>query len=310
MNNALDTIFSAAFVFSALRLMTPILFPALGAIVSNKAGVPNIGLEGIMLMSALAGVIGSGLTGIVWIGLFSALLTGFIMALILAYFTLQLETNVILGGIALNLFASGTSIFILYLVTGDKGTSISLPSGSLPNVNIPIIENIPFLGEAVSGHNIITYVAVICVVLVTFLIKRMPLGMHIRAVGENAGAAASVGINVRRTRYIALLLSGILCGFGGAFLSMGHVSWFSAEMTAGRGWVALAAEAVGRGTVVGTVLSSVLFGVASAAGNVLSLFQVPSELVATLPFVATVIALVGYGVLAKRKAGNRSTLEK
>jgi len=285
--------------------MTSILFPALGAIVSNKAGVPNIGLEGIMLMSALAAVIGSGLTGVVWIGLLSAILMGLVMAFILAYFTLQLETNVILGGIALNLFASGASIFILYLVTGDRGTSISLPSGALPNIHIPFIENIPFLGAAISGHNILTYVAFLSVAFVAYLIKKMPLGMHIRAVGENASAASSVGINVKRTRYVALLLSGVFCGLGGAFLSMGHVTWFSAEMTAGRGWVALAAEAVGRGTVAGTVLSSILFGVASALGNVLSLFQAPSELVTTLPFVTTAIALVVYGVLTKRRVKKR-----
>ena len=304
MNNFLDTILSASFVFSSLRLMTPILFPALGAIVANKAGVPNIGLEGIMLMSALAGVAGSAFTGIIWMGLLSAILTGVFMALILAYFTLQLETDVILGGIALNLFASGASILLLFLMTGDRGSSIALNSGSLPNFDIPIIKNIPFLGEAISGHNLLTYVAFLCVILVSYMIKKMPLGMHIRAVGKNPDAAASVGISVRRTRYIALLISGALCGLGGVFLSMGHVSWFSVDMTSGRGWLALAAEAVGRGSVVGTVLSSMLFGVASAISNVLSLFQAPSELVSTLPFVATVIALVIYSVLTKKRQSN------
>ena len=301
MSNVLDTILSASFIFSTLRLMTPILFPAMGAIISNKAGVPNIGLEGTMLMSALAGVLGSAYTDSPFVGLLAALLMGISMAFILAYFTLQLETNIILGGIALNLFASGASIFILYVLTGDKGVSSSLPSGTLPSIHLPMIRNIPFIGEAISGQNVLTYVAILSILFMSYLLKKMPLGQHIKAVGENAGAASSVGINVKKTRYIALLLSGVMCGFGGAFLSMGFVSWFSAEMTAGRGWIALAAEAVGRGTVLGTTLSSVLFGVASALGNVLSLLQFPSEIVSVLPHIATVIALIIYGVLAKRK---------
>lgn len=301
MNNILSVVFSSSFLFSIFRVVTPILYPSLGAIISNKAGVPNIGLEGVMLMSSLAGVIGSAFSGNAWAGLICAILMSFLMTLLLAYFTLNMETNVIMGGIALNLFASGASVFILFMITGDKGTSSSLASKILPAIEIPLIKDIPFLGEVISGHNILTYVAVICVIGLYYMLKKTPLGQKIKAVGENADAAASVGINVRRTKYIALLLSGLFCGLGGAFMSMGYVSWFSADMTAGRGWIALAAEATGQGSVIGTVLSSLLFGVAQALYNALSLFNLPSELVSIIPYAATVIALVIYGVMNLRK---------
>jgi len=302
MHNLLDIILTPEFVFSAIRVTTPLLFAALGALISDRAGAVNIGLEGIMLMASLAGVVFSAYTQSALLGLLGAVLTGLVTASILAYFTLKLKTDVILGGIALNFFANGGTIFVLYYLTGDKGTSSSLTSMVLPNIQIPLIKSIPVVGEIFSGHNILTYVAVLSAAGVWFLLDKTALGLRIRSVGENENAAKSVGINVTRIRYITIALSGIFAGLGGAFLSMGYVSWFSRGMSAGRGWIALAAEAMGRGTVLGTALSSVLFGVADALSNTLQLLNIPAELIKILPYVATVAGLLIYAIRETNKS--------
>jgi len=308
MDSFFRTIFTSEFAFSTIRVTTPILFAALGAIISDRAGAVNIGLEGIMLMSALAGVVFSAYTESAFIGLLGAVLIGFIFASILAYFTLKLKTDVILGGIALNFFADGATIFLLYYLTGDKGTSSSLASKTLPNIDLPIIQNIPILGDIISGHNILTYIAIIFTIGVWYMLSKTSTGLRIKSVGENEDAAKSVGVNVMKTRYLAMALSGVFAGFGGAFLSMGYVSWFSRGMSAGRGWIALAAEAMGRGTVVGTALSSLLFGSADALANTLQLLGIPSELISTIPYITTVIGLLAYAINSTKKSKRRTRL--
>ncbi|CAH0119775.1 hypothetical protein PAE9249_02283 [Paenibacillus sp. CECT 9249] len=307
MNNLLDVIFSTDFAFSVLRVTTPILFAALGALISNRAGIVNIGLEGIMLVAALTGVIASAYTGSAWIGLLAAVIAGLIITSILAYFTLHFKTNIILGGIAVNMFASGGTVFILYLVSGDKGASTSLKSEVLPSIAIPFIKDIPVLGPILSGHNVLTYAALIATVGVYYMLKKTPLGLRIRSVGENYHAAQSVGVRVNRIQFIALLYSGFFAALGGAYMSMGYLSIFTRDMTAGRGWIGIAAEAVGRSTTVGTFIASMLFGAADALANALQILKIPTELIATTPYVTTVIGLIVYAVAESRWKKRKKT---
>ncbi|MCK5736766.1 MAG: ABC transporter permease [Spirochaetaceae bacterium] len=296
-----DIIFSSHFGYSVLRVSTPILFAALGALISDKAGVINIALEGIMLMSALTGVIFSAITGSAFFGLFMAVLIGGLVGLSLGYFSLNLKTNVILAAVAINLIAIGGTVFVLYLVAGDKGISSSLASKVLPKIDIPGLKSIPGLGPILSGHNVLTYLAFLSVLFIWFFLYKTPLGLRIRAVGENEHAADSVGISVVKTRYIALVISGALAGFGGAYMSMGYVSWFSRDMTAGRGFIALAAEAMGGATPIGCMLTSLLFGFFDALSNSLQLLKIPYEFVSMLPYVATVVGLVLYTIRKTEK---------
>lgn len=300
----LRNVFSPNFLYMAVRVTTPILFGALGALIANKSGSPNIAIEGIMLVACLAGVVGSWLTGSAILGMLFAILFGLLIAFILAYFTLELRTNPVLAGIALNIFADGATVITLFRITGDKGASTGLLSKVLPNLDIPIIKDIPVLGQILSGHHVLTYVAVASIFFVAYMLHRTPLGMHIRAVGENPNAAASVGINVKKIRYISLLFSGFFAALGGVFLSMGYASWFTRGMTAGRGWIAIAAQAMSRGNVVLTTLASLLFGVAQAVANVFSVLTVPSELVGTVPYLATLVILVINGIREWRKRKN------
>ena len=300
----MDLIFTTDFFYSIFRVTTPLLFASMGAVISDVAGVPNIALEGMMLIAAFAGMFFSYFFESALMGLLFALLFAVLCAGVLAFFTLYYKTNIILGGIAINSLASGGTIFFLYLAAHDKGTSVSLPSKVLPNVNIPLIQDIPVIGPAISGDNVPTYLAVAAVIFTFFLLKRTSLGWHIRAVGEKREAADSVGISVEKTQAIALILSGLMCGFGGAFMSMGYVSWFSRDMVSGRGWIALAAEAMGLQHPLGTAATSLLFGVADALSNAVATLGWPSDLVKTIPYCATLAGLAVFSIRTYRRMKN------
>ena len=300
----MDLIFTTDFFYSIFRVTTPLLFASMGAVISDVAGVPNIALEGMMLIAAFAGMFFSYFFESALMGLLFALLFAVLCAGVLAFFTLYYKTNIILGGIAINSLASGGTIFFLYLAAHDKGTSVSLPSKVLPNVNIPLIQDIPVIGPAISGHNVLTYLAVAAVIFTFFLLKRTSLGWHIRAVGEKREAADSVGISVEKTQAIALILSGLMCGFGGAFMSMGYVSWFSRDMVSGRGWIALAAEAMGLQHPLGTAATSLLFSVAVALSNAVATLGWPSDLVKTIPYCATLAGLAVFSIRTYRRMKN------
>lgn len=297
----LDIIFSADFLHSVIRLSTPILFATMAALISDRAGVLNIGIEGTMLFSALMGVVGSAYLGNVWLGVAVAVLAGIAFSGMLAFFHLKMETDIVLTGIALNLMSSGLTIFILYLLTGDKGVSTGLSSGTVPNVAIPIIDKIPVIGSIFSGHSVLTYVAFLLVVVISVFLRRTRLGTYIRAAGENSDSVETAGISVKKIRLKALLICGAISGLGGAFMSMSYVSMFTKDMVAGRGFIALAAEAMGHGMPGLSTLSTLFFGLADALGNNLQLYNIPSELTRIMPYLFTILALAVYAAREKKK---------
>lgn len=303
----LSAVFSVSFLFSIIRVTTPILFGGLSSIMSEESGVSNIGIEGMMLISALTGVIASAYLGAnPWIGLLAAVVMGALLGTLLVYLVMKLNTDPIIAGVAYNLTAGGATVFFLYLACGDKGVSSSLISGSLPTINIPILDQIPFIGDILSGHNILTYLSLLLIPLITILIYRTKFGLHLRSAGENPVALTSVGISVEKTRYLALAISGALAGLGGAFMSMGYVSYFIRDMIAGRGFIALAAAALGNRKPLPTFIACLLFGAAEAfAMNPATQgIGLPIELVQMLPYLVTIIALVIYSYKRKKKVGN------
>ena len=300
--NVWNIIFTTDFGFMIFRVTTPILFTALGAMISRRAGIMNISLEGLMLVGALFGVIGSTYSQSVIVGVVTAVLASLLFSLLFAYFVLKLKSDLILTGIALNLMASGGTVFLLTVLCGDKGVSTSMNSLVVPSVELPLIRHIPILGDILSGHNLLTYVALLCVVLVYLLINKSPLGLQIRSVGENPDAAESVGISVIKTRFIALVFTGILSGLGGAYMSMGYVSWFARDMAAGRGYMALSAQNLVNGTPIGTFLASFIFGIADALSSTLQVLSLPAEFIQMIPYLTTVIGLILYAMSRKRRA--------
>lgn len=301
MDGIFDMFFSTSFWFAVIRITTPILFATLGAVVASKAGAINIGIEGMMLTSAFTGVLFSALSQNVWIGLLAAVISGMILSAMLAYFSLKVKSNIILTGIAINILSAGGTVFLLSAITGDKGISTSLNSLVLPNVHIPFIENLPVVGSVLSGHNILTYFSLVCIAFIHILFNHTALGLRIKAVGESPDSAESVGINVFRVKFTALVISGIFAAFGGAFLSMGYVSWFSAGMTAGRGYIALAARAIAGNTSIGSLMASLLFGFADTLSNYLQSLKVPVEFVHMTPYIITIIGFIVISVINKKK---------
>ncbi len=217
-----EMIFKPDFLFSVIRITSPILFAALAAVVAEKAGVTNIGLEGIMSITALFGTLISYWTQSWAVGVLGALIVGIALALLLGFFALKLKTDIILGGIALNMIGGGGTIFLLYLFTGLRGNTgeLTTPEMLIPQVNIPLLKDIPVVGEILSGHSLLTYIAFFMVFLTWLMLYKTSLGLNIRAVGENQNAADSVGVSVIKIKYIALGISGALAGLGGAYMSM------------------------------------------------------------------------------------------
>ena len=301
MSQFLTSDYLIAFLFSVIRMSTPIIFCALGALIASHAGAINMALEGIMLTASLLAVMFSAWLQNCWAGLLGAVLGGLLMSLLFAWLHLYKDSDLIITGLALNTMASGGTVYLLYLVCGDKGTS-----RHLPNVELPLIRHIPVLGPVLSGHNILTYLALVAVFLCWVLVFRSRLGLRIRAVGFNPNAAASVGISVRRVKFEALLLSGLFASLGGAFMSMGYLSYFARDMMAGRGYIGIAAATLADGHCLSTLLASLGFGTANAASITLATMNLKADLVAMIPYLVTVIGLV---IVSARKQAKARKLQ-
>lgn len=304
-SHVLQSIFSALFLASILRISTPIILAALGGLVSELSGATNITLEGTMLVAAFTGVVVSAYADSVILGVICGILAGLMIAVFLAIFHLHLKTDLFLAGIALNIMATGGTIFLLYILTGDKGNSSTLASGTLPFVQIPVVKDIPFLKTVLSGHNVLVYLSFVLTWLVAIFLYRTRLGVHLRAVGENAEAAGSVGINVLQIRWIALLISGFLASLGGLYMSMAYLNLFQRDMTAGRGFIALAAVYLGGRKPWGVLIAAIIFGGFDALSNQLGSLKIAPQLVQVIPYVATIVALVVYNLRQQTMALER-----
>ncbi len=297
----LSQIFSIDFLISMLRLSTPLLFTAMAAVIGGKANVLCIAYEAMMLCAALGGVIGSALTQSLFLGMIVGILCGCVIALIFGYFVLYLDAPPLLAGLALNTFGSGLTVYVVYLVTGMKQDTTKLLSLEFPNLNIPFIKDIPGIGRILSGQNILVYLSFVSVLFVWFLFSKTRLGIRIRAVGTNPSAAESVGINVKKTKLIALLISGVLASFGGMYLSMGYLPYFTTGMTAGRAFISIAAQNLGQGNPVLTMLFSLIFGAAMALGNTAQSFRFPSQFAAMMPYLFTIAGVWIRGLQLTRR---------
>ncbi|MDO4432511.1 MAG: ABC transporter permease [Aerococcaceae bacterium] len=283
------------FWFGVLRSTTPILLAALAALMARRCGVINMAIEGIMLFSAFGAAIVSAFTGHVIFGVIAAMIIGIILSLVLTFFKLYMKADEIMVAIALNLLAVGGTVFLLFLLTGSKSTSSALKSGAIPSMELPLINQIPFLGKIVSNHNLLVYVALIAVFVIQFILFKTPLGLRIRAVGGNEHSAESVGVSVEKTQYIAMAISGVLSGLAGAYMSMGYLTMFTAGMVSGRGYIALAASSVGGAAPFGTFLASILFGMFDQLGNQLQTQRlIAPEFIYMIPYIATIVMYTFY----------------
>ena len=309
MLNFLKILATPEFFFSIIRISAPIIFATLAAIVVEKAGFANIGLEGLMMFSALSGSLVSFYAGSWFWGLLAALATGMLLSLVMGFFAFRLKTNIILVSIAMNMMGSGGTLFLCKVITNlTQGKAMASTTGlitkslCIPNITLPLINKIPFLGAVLSGHNLLTYLAFLFCLLTSIMLYKTPLGLNICAVGENSNAAASVGVSVLKIKYIAIMFSGLMSGFGGAFMSMAYAQGWSQDMVSGRGFIALAAQAMGGGECLGGLLSSLVFGFAQALGIKFSAVGLDSNLASPIPYAVTIVGLVIFAMARRRKA--------
>ncbi|KPI05279.1 ABC-type transporter, integral membrane subunit [Actinobacteria bacterium OK074] len=280
---------------ATMRLAVPLLLAALGGVYCERAGVVNVGLEGMMLSGALsASLVASG-TGSAVAGLFAGVATGILVAALLAVFTVVLPCDPVVSGISLNLLAVGGTTFAFRAVVGTGGTSH--PSPTIGATPVPGLRDIPVLGPLLFDQTYLVYVALAAVVVTRVVLRRTGWGLLIRACGEHPAAADSVGLDVNRTRFVCLLVSGGLAGLGGVFVSLVSSSQFVENMTAGRGYIALAILILGRRSAFGVLAASLLFGLGDAfqLRAQLSHSGIPFEFLLMIPYVLTMLMPAVFG---------------
>lgn len=278
---------------ATIRNATPLVFAALGGMFSERSGVVNIGLEGLMLISAFTGVVGAYLSGNAWVGLGAGLAGGLLFALIHALMCVTFEADQIISGTAINLLALGGTGFLMVIVFGSGGTSESV-QGFEP-VRVPLLADIPVVGPALFDQSLLVYVMYLMVPLTFFVVFRTPFGLRLRATGEAPEAVDTAGVSVYRMRYYGVALSGLLAAMGGVYLSMGLLSAFTEGMTTGRGFIALAALIFGRWNPIGAAGAALLFGFAQAIVFRTTGDAIPRELLEMFPYVVTILVLAGFG---------------
>ena len=284
-------VWSALFA-AMLRYATPLIFASLGGLFSERSGVINIALEGMLLTGAFFAVLGADVTGSWFLGVLVGMAAGGLMALIHAVFSVSLRADQIVSGTALNFLAFGLTTYLYLNRYGAEGTPTDLPQ--VPDVHLPVIEDIPFFGDIFGQMNLLIWGALALVLVTWVVVFRTPPGLRLRSAGENPLAAETAGVSVVRTRYLAVVLSGVLAGAGGAYLSIGFVHSFSQNMTVGKGFIALAALIFGRWRPGGALMAALLFGFSTALAQRLPVFS-PSAatLFQALPYVLTLIAVAG-----------------
>jgi general nucleoside transport system permease protein len=288
-------------IYGMIAGATPILLAALGGTFTYYAGIFNIAMEGMMLGGAFFGVLGSYYFHSWPMGILFAVLGALLMALIFIVFTVYLKTDEFVTGIALNLFAVGATTYMLRQIFNVKGSFSDPGIISIPKVDIPLIANIPVIGSILSGQNLMIYVTIIAVLVCVFVIFKTRFGLRLRAAGYNAPSLDSSGVKTSSMRIWSLLICGVLCGFAGAYLSLGYVTMFVENMTAGRGWISLAAVILVNGNPWGIALISLVFGFTDGLGLFLQKFM-PDQFTAMVPYLATLVSLYFYSIQKRKKA--------
>jgi simple sugar transport system permease protein len=281
----------SALLAAMLRFATPLAFASLGGMFSERSGVVNIGLEGMMLMGAFFGIMSADKLDSWWLGLLCGVLAGGAAALVHAVWAIHLQADQIVSGTAINFLAVGLTGYLFIDIYGTEGTPTDIPS--IPDVDLGFLGN-GFVGDIFGHLNLMIWIAIILVPLTWAIMFKTPVGLRIRACGEHPRAADTVGINVYGVRYGAVVLSGMLAAAGGAYLSIGFVNSFNENMTAGRGFIALAALIFGNWRPFGAAAACLLFGFSSALAQRLPEYsQSASVLFQALPYVLTLIAVAG-----------------
>ena len=281
-------------LIGTLGISVPLIFGALGGVISERAGVVNVAIEGQLLAGAFVAAVVASVTRQPLLGLAAAMIAGVLVSFVLAAFSIKYLVDQVIVGVVLNVLVAGLTSFLFSQVLSENTSLLNSPPGFDP-INIPILSEIPILGPVLFRQTIIVYVMYFAIAAVWFGLYRTRWGLRVRSVGEHPQAADTVGINVASTRFWNVSLAGAIAGFGGAYLTLDAVGSFNKEMTAGAGFIALAAVIFGRWDPIKATLAALLFGFATNLQNVLSIIgsPVPSEFMLMLPYIVTIFAVAG-----------------
>jgi simple sugar transport system permease protein len=277
------------------------LFAALGGTLCKRVGIINISLEGHIVMGCFGAVLGSYYLQSAFLGVLTAVVMCMLVAVIFAFLKVNFGANEIVVGLAVNLFGASLTIFLLRSIFKVTGTFSSPDIRGLGKISLPVIQDIPVIGPLFSGHTVLVYLSWICVALAYLLLFNTTLGLRMRGVGEHPEASATLGVNVKKIYYFAILVCGALCGLAGAQISLGNVTMFVENMSAGHGWIAIVAMMLGQAHPIGVFGSSVLFGSVSSLSLRIQGLGWPQEFTEMLPYVITIIALVVKFVISDKK---------
>ncbi len=292
--SANQTIPVPGLLFGSLSLAVPLIFGALGGVISERVGVVNVAIEGQLLAGAFTSAMVASLTNSPILGLVAAMIAGVLVSFVLAAFSIKYFVDQVIVGVVLNVLVTGVTGFLFSQVLAPNAETLNQPP-RFDRINIPLLSEIPILGPVLFRQTLIVYIMYIAVAAVYFGIFHTKWGLRLRAVGEHPQAADTVGINVSSTRFWNVSLAGAIAGLGGAYFTLGSVGAFGKEMTAGAGFIALAAVIFGRWDPIRATLAALLFGFASNLQNVLSIIgsPVPSEFMLMLPYLVTIFAVAG-----------------
>jgi simple sugar transport system permease protein len=281
------------FLASTVRLAVPLIFASLGEVFTQRSGVLNLGLEGIMLVGAFVGFTGANLSGSLWVGVVAGMLAGALVAVLMALFDVTLGADQTIVGIMIVIAAQGLVTYLNNLVYGGSYTQPT--TQGFPAIRLPLLSGIPVLGPTFFNQNILGYIAFALAPLSALMMYRTTWGLRLRGVGEDPRAADAMGVNVFRVRYLALLLGGLLAGLGGVFLTLGYLGTFNDNLTAGRGWIAIALVYFGQWNPYRVLAGALLFGGVNALQLRLQAqgASLPFQFMLMLPYVLTILVLLG-----------------
>lgn len=296
----------AAIVSSTLRQCAPLLYCSLAAAICTKAQVFNIAMEGLMMASAFFSIVANFYTHSVWIALLAGVASSVVLALTLGFFIIRLKASPVIAGMALNTMMGGATTYLMYVFFGTKGVFTDPSLVGLPKVKL--FDGVPGLGGMLAGLTAVDYLSFVAAILVYIVLYRMTVGYRLRAIGISPEAARSLGTPVERYQYATLAVSGVLCGLAGVLLSMGSVTLFIQNITSGRGYIAMAANNLGKSHPLGVLAASLFFGCCQALGNFLQNTSLKGQITASIPYAATVLALILFTV--KKRASRKKRIRR
>jgi simple sugar transport system permease protein len=294
-----------AIVSSTLRMCTPLLYCALAAAICANAKVFNIAMEGVMMGSAFFSIVVNYYTHNAALSVLAGVAIGFALSIIVGFFIIRLKASPVVVGMALNTMMAGVTTYLLYIIFKTKGVFTDPSLVGLHKITLPSAAKWPALAAMLEGLTTIDYLAFGAVGIVYVFLYQTVAGRRLRAIGINDDAARSLGVPVERYQYLTIGFSGILCGLGGVLLSMGSVTLFIQNITSGRGYIAMAANNLGRSHPIGVLVSSLFFGCCQALGSFLQNTSLKGQITGSIPYVATVLALVAFSIQKNRSKRNK-----